>query len=154
MTNRVVDYCNFAARFMGLGYLVLWPFTRSDPFGISLLCAPHLLPWRLICHWPQPVRLTPGLQLIGIVCVGWLAIHLMLRQVMRWRRAHAARSNAASALAARVPSARPPPRSPFARPLPKIKPRSQFGLRSAPHGARDFGVSSLRSKARTPAKPV
>ena len=154
MTNRVVDYCNFAARFIGLGYLLLWPFTRPDPFSLSLLCAPRLLRWRLFCQWPQPLHLTPGLQQIGIACVGWLAVHLVLRQVVGWRRARAKRTHAALAIAARVPSARPPPRSAFARPVPKIKARSEFGLRPAPRAADDFGVSSVLSKPRAPAEPV
>jgi hypothetical protein len=140
VTNRVVDYCGFAARFVGLGYLVLWPLTRPDPFGLARFCRPETLPWRLLCHWPHLFNLTPGLQLIGILCAGWLGVHLLLRQVQRWRRARAARANAALTLTARVPDAAPLQRAPFLAPLPKVKPRSQFGLRAAPRERSDSRV--------------
>jgi hypothetical protein len=141
VNNRVGDYCAFAVRFVGLGYLVLWPLASPDPFGLARFCrpgAPHLL-----CRWPHLLDLTPGLHLIGISCAGALGIHLLLRAAARWRRARAQRAQAGVALNARVPAAlsRRPQRPPFQAPLPKIKPRSHFGLRAAPRRLHDSGVS-------------
>jgi len=140
--NRVGDYCAFAVRFVGLGYLVLWPLASPDPFGLARFCrsdAPYLL-----CRWPHPIELTPGLHLIGVFWAGALGIHLLLRGLARWRRVQAQRAQAAMMFDARVPAAllRRPQRPPFQAPLPKVKPRSQFGLRAVPRRARDSGVSS------------
>jgi hypothetical protein len=147
VNNRVGDYCAFAVRFVGLGYLVLWPLASPDPFGLARFCrsdAPYLL-----CHWPHLLDLTPGLHLIGIFCAGALGVQLLLRGLARWRRTRAQRAQAAMALDARVPAAllRRPRRPPFQAPLPRIKSRSQFGLRAASRHPRDSGVSS-------PAKPL
>ena len=150
MNNRVGDYCAFAVRFVGLGYLVLWPLASPDPFGLARFCrsdAPYLL-----CHWPHPIELTPGLHLIGVFCAGAIGIHLLLRGLARLRRAQAQRAQAAMALDARVPAAllRRPQRPQFQAPLPRVKPRSQFGLRAAARQPRDSGISS---NARPP-KPA
>jgi len=148
VTNRVVDYCWFAVRFIGLGYLAVWPFATANPLGLTRLCRPEALPWRLLCHWPQLVHLTPGLHLIGLLCAGLLAGHLALRLAARIKRARAARANAERALTLRVPAAltRTPP---FEAPLPKVKPRSEFGLRSGPRRRGDSGVSSSATKPVT-----
>jgi len=149
VTNRVVDYCGFAVRFIGLGYLVLWPLARPDPLGLAGLCRSGAL-WRaarFLCHWPQFVTLTPGLHLLGILCVGWLAIWILWRQGVRFRRAHAARADAALALSTRI--AVVPGRPAFVAPLPKVKPRSQFGLRGGPRGKDDSGIVSSASAAKT-----
>jgi hypothetical protein len=151
VTNRVVDYCGFAVRFVGLGYLALWPLARPDPFDLARFCRPDALPWRFLCHWPQLISLTPGLNLIGIFCAGTLGIQLALQQAARWRRVRALRAGASLALAARVPAARagPPRRSPFAAPPRKVKPRSHFGLRPGPREPRGSGVISAVSKPTT-----
>ena len=142
MNNRVGDYCAFAVRFVGLGYLVLWPLASPDPFGLARVCRPNA-PY-LLCRWPHLIDLTPGLHLIGILCTGALGIQFILRALARWRRARLLRAQAGLALNARVPAAllRRPQRPPFQAPLPKIKPRSQFGLRAAPRRPRDSSVSS------------
>jgi hypothetical protein len=142
VTNRVCDYCSFAARFIGIGYLVLWPLTRPDPFGVMRLCPSNTQAWRLFCHWPHLFDFTPGLQLIGMPCAGWLFIDLLLRQILRWRRARAERAAAALALTAGTASAlaQPAQRAPFVAPLPKVKPRSEFGLRAAARTLRESGV--------------
>ena len=154
VSNRVVDYCGFAVRFIGLGYLVLWPLASSDPFGLARFCRPQARYWQLFCHWPQLVHLTPGLHLIGLFCTGVLAIHLALRLAARFKRARARRANAALALTARVPAAlaRAPQRAGLVAPLPKVKPRSQFGLRPSPRGPPNSGVVSPRSNRKTPAE--
>lgn len=141
MNNRVGDYCAFAVRFVGLGYLVLWPLASPDPFGLARFCRPNAV--YLLCHWPHPIDLTPGLHLIGLFCVGALGVRALLHGLTRWRRMHAQRAQAAMTLDARVPAAllRRPQR-PFQASLPRIKPRSQFGLRAVPRQSRDSGVSS------------
>ena len=151
VTNRVVDYCAFAVRFVGLGYLVLWPFSTPDPFGLARFCRPDTPLWRFSSHWPQLVSLTPGLHLIGILCAGCLGIHLLLRQVARWRRGCA---NAALAATAHVPAAPAPTqqRAPFVKPLPKVKPRSEFGLRGAARRLRESGVDLPARQSKAAAK--
>jgi hypothetical protein len=151
VTNRVVDYGGFAVRFVGLGYLVLWPLSTWSPFGLARWCRPDALSWRLFCHWPQLIHLTPGLHLIGLFCAGALAVHLALRLAARLRRARAERVERARAANIRVPQAlaRAPQRSVFAAPLPKIKPRSEFGLRAGPRSRGRSGVSSSASKPKT-----
>ena len=154
MVNRAVDYFRFAVGVVGLGYLLLWPLTTPHPFGISRFCRPQAESWpgEWLCHWPQLVRLSPGLHLIGLSCAGALAIHVALRQAARWRRARELRTGVTAALGARrLPGtiSRPPRQSAFAKPLPKVKPRSQFGLRVGPRTTRHSGVSSP-SKARMP----
>ncbi|MEJ2435773.1 MAG: hypothetical protein P8Y53_22510 [Pseudolabrys sp.] len=158
MTNRVIDYCGFAVRFVGLGYVVVWPLSTPDPFALARFCRPRAAPWQWLCHWPQLVHLTPGLHLLGLVCAGALAAHLALRQAARWRRAQVLRASTARALAMDPPpvaEARPPRHSAFAKPPPKVAPRSQFGLRQGPlrdaRRARDLRVSSP-SRARMPAE--
>jgi hypothetical protein len=150
VTNRVADYCGFAVRFVGLGYLVLWPFATANPLGVSRLCRPEMLPWRLLCDWPQFIHLTPGLHLIGLFCAGLLAIHLALRLAARIKRARAARTNTALALTVRVPAAltRTSQRPRFETPLPKVKPRSEFGLRPGPRRRGDSALVSPASKAK------
>jgi hypothetical protein len=150
VSNRVRDYCGFAVRFVGVGYIALWPLAVSDSFGPAGLCRPHAMPWELFCHWPQLIRLTPGLHLIGIACAGALAIYLALRAAARLRRAHASQANAALTLTAGVPPGFT--RTPFVAPLPKVKPRSQFGLRGDPPSRGNSGVSSPTSKPKTPAQ--
>ena len=40
--NRIKDYSRFAACFVGLGYIVLWPITANEmdgeAFGASIFC--------------------------------------------------------------------------------------------------------------------
>ncbi len=146
MTNRVVDYGGFAVRFVGFGYLVLWPLSTPNPFGLIRLCRPDALPWRLFCHWPRLIQLTPGLHLIGLFCAGALAVHLALRLAARLRRARARRAEAARAVNVRVPEAlaRAPQRPVFTAPLPKIKPRSEFGLRPGPRSRGRSGAKLVR----------
>jgi len=152
VTNRVGDYCRFAVRFVGLGYIVLWPLATPDPFGLAGYCRRDAPLWHFFCHWPHLLNLTPGLHLIGIFCTGVLGVHLLLRAAAHWRRARARRADAALAFNARLPAAlmRTPQRPPFRAPLRKVKPRSHFGLRAAPRRGLDFGVKS----AAVPPRPA
>ncbi len=147
MANRVVDYCGFAVRFVGLGYLVAWPFTAPDALGPAARCARHVL--LLPCHWPRFVHLTPGLHLLGMACAGVLAVDLALRAARRVKRARLARANTASMHTTRLSATLA--RAPLEPPLPKVKPRSQFGLRPSPRSRGDSGMSAPAAKPKAPA---
>lgn len=130
--NRVRDYADFAARLLGTGYLVLWPFTAilqgGGPLGATWVCT--LAPLRFVCALPHPLILPPGLHFIGVVGAAWVVLRLAVRALARWRHA---RASATLTLDARIPSVvlRPPRRKPIA-PLRTVKPRSHFGLRGPP----------------------
>jgi len=133
--NRVGDYCSFVIRFVGLGYVVLWPFAQPSPLS-SGLCRDDALSWPSLCNcldrFPHVFSLPPGLHVIGMVCAGCLSISVMVRPLSRWRRDGAQR---AVMLAARIPAAvtRSPQRKPLG-PHRNVKPRNHFGLRgSVPH---------------------
>jgi len=101
--NRVWDYVGFAIWFTGLGYIVMWLLGPSD-----LLMLP------------------PTLHVIGVATALLLPIRLAVRAVGRRRRAPA---GAAQPRETALPLRRRHP----PRPLRPVKPRSQFGLRGAPH---------------------
>jgi len=102
--NRIWEYISFVIWFLGLGYIVLWPLASTG----------HLI-------------LPPALHMIGAASVIFVAIRLLLRAIIRWRR------KAVGASAARSSDDDlPPPRQKPARPLPTVKPRSHFGLRGMP----------------------
>jgi hypothetical protein len=149
VTNRVVDYCAFAVRFIGLGYLVLWPFSTPDPFGLARFCRPDTPLQRFFYHWPQLVTLTPGLHLIGILCASYLAIRLLFR-----RRARALHANGALTPSVNDPAtlAGTPQRAPLVKPRPKVKPRSEFGLRGSARRLRDSEVDLPTRRSRAAVK--
>jgi len=138
--NRVSDYAGFAVWLLGLGYIMLWPLTAlpdgGEPLAAALICA--LKPLRFLCGLPHPLILPVGLQFIGCLSAGWVALRLALRLAMRGgarlRRARTSRAGAAQALSARIPAMalRQPRRRPML-PLRSVKPRRQFGLRGTPH---------------------
>jgi hypothetical protein len=101
--NRVRDYLGFVGWFMGLGYLVLWSLGGPD----------HRI-------------LPPALQGVGLLSATFVCVRLIVLAIARWRVPPATLAAAGE----RTPAAvlKPPPRAP-ARPLPTVKPRSQFGLR-------------------------
>jgi hypothetical protein len=149
VTNRVADYCGFAVRFIGLGYLVLWPFSTPDPFGLVQFCRPDT-PFRyLFYHWPQFVHLTPGLHLIGILCAGYLAIRLLFRRRARASHANGALTPSASDPATLAGALR---RAPLVKPPPKVKPRSEFGLRGSARRVRDSSVDLPTRRPKVAAK--
>jgi hypothetical protein len=155
VTNRVADYCGFAVRFIGLGYLALWPFSTPDPFGLAQFCRPDTPFQYLFYHWPQFVHLTPGLHLIGILCAGFLAARLLLRQSARWRRGRPVHANADLASSACDPSVLARlQRAQFAKPPPKVKPRSEFGLRGSARRVRDSSVDLPTRRPKVAAKLV
>ena len=126
--NRVGDYCGFAMRFVGVGYVALLPLA-VPPAADAACQTPAPAPAHYLCYLPHLFSLPPGLHILGVICAGGLGIYLIVRRLSRWRRDRAQR---ALTLAARMPAAltRPARRMP-ARP---VKPRSHFGMRGGvPH---------------------
>lgn len=129
--NRIRDYTNFAAWFVGLGYVVLWPVTApafgDEPFAVTVFCrdgVSGLLD--LLCHSAHRLHLPPGLHALGCLSAIFVTSRLMVHAI-RQRARGIPDLTAATAL----PAPAPPPRIPA--PLgPKVKPRSQFGLRGQP----------------------
>lgn len=72
--NRIKDYSGFAAWFLGLGYLVLWPITAD--------AAPAL-------------RLPPGLHALGFMSALYVAARVLADAVRRSRRASLSATSAA-----------------------------------------------------------
>jgi hypothetical protein len=137
--NRIRDYSGFAAWFVGLGYIVLWPLTSPDfsgkPFGASIFCrdgSPSLLD--LLCNSAHPLVLPPALHAIGFLSAAFVTVRLLLHAVKRSRRTAGGVATDASARAARMPVASPPPRREKpTQPLRPVKPRTHFGLRGMRH---------------------
>lgn len=118
--NRIKDYSGFAAWFLGLGYLVLWPITADEfggvSFSASILCREGAAEWlRLLCNCTPALRLPPGLHLLGFMSALYVAARVLADAVRRSR--HASLSVTSAALHTDAP------------PLRYVKPRTQFGLR-------------------------
>ena len=81
--NRVKDYLQFAIRFVGLGYIVLWPLTAHD-VGITALEAQVVCGGGFFgapgmnCAASHSIQLSPGLHLLGLVAVICLVAQLLL----------------------------------------------------------------------------
>ena len=125
--NRIKDYSGFAAWFLSLGYLVLWPITADEfggvSFSASILCREGAAEWlRLLCSSTPALRLPPGLHLLGFMSALYVAAKVLADAVRRSRHASLPVTSAAQHADA------PPPRKPRP-PLRYVKPRSQFGLR-------------------------
>jgi len=127
--DRLKEYAGFAAWYLGLGYLVLWPWTAAEPdgrpFGAAILCrgdAPGHLDF--LCHATHPLWMSPGLHAIGFVSTMFVTLRLMGAALKRSRRASSAAPPSGAAAVPPRPQARPP--------LRKIKPRTEFGLRGVP----------------------
>ena len=123
--NRVCDYCGFIVRFLGVGYLAVWPLAEPGPLAAAGVCdGAHVLDG--LCRLPHLMPLPPGLHAVGLVCALFVALWLLLRPLARWRRR---RTQDAVAFAARVPAVtRPAQQKPFF-PRATVQPRNEFGLR-------------------------
>jgi len=136
--NRLRDYIGFAVCFAGLGYMAIWPLSASGTsgalFGASIICRAHTAfnPLPLLCGLPHPLILSPALHMLGLVSAIVVVVRLPCGVL---RRRYRARANDADVhrrirdLAASMPA----PRSASSRPLPRVKPRSHFGLRGVEH---------------------
>jgi hypothetical protein len=136
--NRVGDYTHFAVRFVGLGYVGLWPLSSADdsgrPFGAGLFCGEGGSALAdVLCGTPHPLQLSPALHAVGAVAALFVMVRLILRVVRRRRRAPSPAVDEAI-LVARIPGVIPKlprQRQPLPPPRP-VKPRTHFGLRGAP----------------------
>ena len=134
--NRVRDYLRFAVRFIGLGYIVMWPFAsvggNGAPFGASLLCADASAGvLRLLCRAPHIVPLPLSLHLLGV-----LSAVAVVSQALYDCVRHVRARQTADARASELPgAAQPAPRRIRLADLPRVKSRSHFGLRAAPQRA-------------------
>ena len=123
--NRVCDYCGFVVRFLGVGYLAVWPLAEPGPLAAIGVCdGAHMLAG--LCRLPHWLPLPPGLHAIGLICALYVAPWLSLRPLARWRRR---RTRDAVALAARVPAVTRPVAQKPLYPRATVKPRNEFGLR-------------------------
>lgn len=137
--NRIKDYTNFAAWYVGLGYVVLWPVTSNGiggkPFGAAILCdesARALV--NLLCASARPLQMPLGLHALGFLSSVFVTIRLIHFAIRRSRRRPGVTvpisfEPPGQPLAAPVP---PPRRRKPAPPVRPVKPRNQFGLRGLP----------------------
>lgn len=132
--DRARDYINFAVKFVGLGYVALWPLTvtgtSGDVFGAAVICGGRLgAALAGVCRLPHVLRLSLGLHVVGALCAALVLLHFAR---LAWRARRKPRADAAArepAFKARRPRFRfrplPPPRKPG-------RPRKEFGLRGVP----------------------
>jgi hypothetical protein len=98
-------------------------------FEASLICGGHFLT-DAICQLPQPLTLSPGLHLIGLLSATAVVARCVLRRCMGLRRVAPAPAVAAIPPARMAAWQSAPALRPGARP---VRPRRQFGLRGVPH---------------------
>ena len=142
--DRLKEYCSFAVRFAGIGYLPLWPLTSSGPggdlFGASLMCGgPSTasfvwLDW--LCRASHPLVLSPALHALGTASACYVGLCLVHRGLRRLRRRPAAVTTVRIPDALMNPS-RPPHAPVRVPPPPGVTPRNHFGLRGI-KGAADL----------------
>ena len=129
--NLVRDYIGFAVRFVGLGYMALWPLTAAGEgvadVDLSFLCGGILAP----CRWSPALHLSPGLHIAGTLSAAFVLGVLALRLLRRVRRKQPPDAVYAKPdIAGRLKLKRRPPAPPPRRYVPR---RSEFGLRGTPH---------------------
>lgn len=131
--DRLKDYIGFAVWFAGLGYIAMWPLASSGdsgvPFGATILCADG--PLRVadvLCHLPHPLPLPLPFHVLGALSTSIVAVLFFRLALNRSRRVRSLAS--ASQRMAPMPES-PPARLPdsILQSLPRVKPRSHFGLR-------------------------
>jgi hypothetical protein len=126
--NRLRDYIGFIIRFLGFGYLALWPLASSGSgsglFGASVLCrVPGALD--VLCHVPHPLVLPPALHAMGLLSLIAVVGQFLWRLVRRAKHKGAVRTPMFPALRLDSSLRTPTPR-PRRRP---VQPRVHFGLR-------------------------
>lgn len=130
--NLVRDYVGFAVRFVGLGYMALWPLTAAGEgvadVDLSFLCGGTFAP----CHWSPALHLSPGLHIAGTLSAAFVLLLLLLRPLRRWWQNRTATAKIAGPdIIARLKLVRRPRPAPLPRRY--VPRRSEFGLRGAPH---------------------
>src|ERR1700754_3699670 len=88
--NRIKDYIYFAACFAGLGYIALWPISTAETggsFGASMFCRNGAPDWLgFMCQPGQPLRLPPGLHVLGFVSAVFVIARALVGAVKLSRR--------------------------------------------------------------------
>jgi hypothetical protein len=137
--NRIKDYTCFAARFVGLGYIVLWPITANElsgeAFGASIFCRDGSFSLMIfLCSSGHPLGMPPSLHALGFMSAVFVTTRLLFSAAKRSRLAVRARGSVSSSAEVKMADepTPPPPRKP--RPWrPTVKHRTHFGLRGVPH---------------------
>jgi hypothetical protein len=139
--NRIKDYASVAARFAGLGYIVLWPLTSPEltgrAYGASAFCrdnSPGALDF--LCNSAPTLQLPPGLHALGFMSAVYVIIRLLVYGIRRFRRsAGPETTNSPPMPIHRIQIVTPRQTKWKAPPLPlrSVKPRAHFGLRGMPH---------------------
>ena len=137
--NRARDYINFAVKFVGFGYIVLWPLsvanTSGDVFGAAFVCGGRLgAAVSHLCGLPHPFRLSLGLHVVGALFAALALLHLAALALRARRKP---REDAAPSAAVPVAVVKPRKARFHLRPPPTPRklgrPRQEFGLRGVPH---------------------
>jgi hypothetical protein len=136
--NRARDHISFAVKFVGLGYIALWPLSVTNTtgivFGADFVCGGRLgAAVDTLCHLPHPFRLSLGLHIVGAAFAAAALLHLTALALRSRRRQGDGAAASAAAPAPAVPRKKPRFRL---RPLPPPRkpgrPRKEFGLRGVP----------------------
>ena len=128
---RLKEYAQFAVWFAGLGYVVLWPLIALDldnaGAGNSVLCQLGTAAIsESLCQVARPLALPPPLHVAGMLAAVLVSVQLLMAGLRMARERQAAASGPTQPI-------KPPPLSRrFQRPVAKLKPRTQFGLRGRP----------------------
>jgi hypothetical protein len=134
--NRIREYFEFEVRFVGAGYLLLWPVLAHDNafalLNMPIFCGEDaVVPSAPLCDVLPVLQLPPGLHLIGLVSAGYVVFTFALRlpRLLRRFRREPADVDAAQ------PPALPPAAAQLRREelltLGPVRPRKTFGLRGA-----------------------
>ncbi len=117
--NRLENYLDFAAGFVGLGYFTLWLFA-SDGYGSRLVGAALL-----------PYSLPTSVHILGLTAALLVAVRVSNRALLGRSSDH---TGTIALPGAPLPGAtlRRARKKPRRGPRP-VKPRDHFGLRGTPH---------------------
>ena len=134
--NLARDYINFAVKFVGLGYIVMWPWSTTraggDVFGAALVCdgdiGAAIVP---LCHLPHVLRFSLGLHMVGALFAALAVLQLVAGLLFVERSPSDAPARARKAPAALLKAAKARLR-PLPAPRKLGKPRREFGLRGVP----------------------
>jgi hypothetical protein len=126
--NRLRDYFAFIIRFLGFGYLALWPLASSGAsgavFGAAILCRARVLD--VLCHAPHLLALPPALHALGLLSLLAVAGQFAWRLVRRARHKGSVRLVILPPLPLDRLLGKPALPAPRRRP---VQPRDHFGLR-------------------------
>ena len=118
--GRIRDYASFAAWFIGLGYIILWPLAAPhvDLEAGSARCRDGHDLLRQLCEVASPARLPPLLHLLGLTAAIFVIVRLLLIALRAARKA-----------SDQQPAEPPRRRRRPPRTVMRVKARDHFGLR-------------------------